>query len=114
MSFSEFERKRIDKIFGEFCRNRVPDGIKDQLRYVYRVENRIVILSESRPRFDRPSVWLTLDFAKFQYIQTRKLWKLYWMRASGKWETYKPHGEDADLSVLLDVMAEDRHGCFFG
>ncbi|MFZ5430428.1 MAG: DUF3024 domain-containing protein [Bacteroidota bacterium] len=31
--------------------------------------------------------------AKARFIASRNIWKVYWMRASGKWETYKPEPE---------------------
>jgi hypothetical protein len=114
MTFSEFELKLIDKLVGEFCRNRVPARIQNQLRYIYRVEGQDVLIAEDRPRWGKPDEWIALDFAKLKYIRKHKIWRLYWKRASGKWELYKPYSESPNLKVLIDTIKQDQHGCFFG
>ena len=105
MASTELELKRIDKLVGAFCQNRVPERARTQLRYSYRVKGQDVILAEE---------WLTLDFAKAKYVISRKLWKLYWMRASGKWELYKPSGEHDWLEGVIETIENDQYGCFFG
>jgi len=114
MAFSEFESKRIDKLVGTFCNTRVPEHARKALQYVYRVDGQDVIIAESRPRWDNPDEWLTLDFAKLKYVKSRKIWKLYWMRANGKWNLYEPCSEAAQVETLVAAINEDRHGCFFG
>lgn len=114
MAFSELEKKRIEKIVGTFCDNRVPARARDQLKVGFRIEGQNIFLFESRPRWDDPSEWMDLDFAKLTYVKSRSAWKLYWMRASGKWNLYKPHGEDNDISKLFNTIDEDSNGCFFG
>ena len=114
MTFSELELKRINKIIGEDLRNRVPPEHRDQLRYEFRIENHNVFLSEVRPRWNQPEEWLAVDFAKLRYIRSQRIWRLYWKRASGKWELYEPKSEDRNLAKLFDAIREDRYGCFFG
>ena len=114
MSFSEIELKYIDKNVGDFCRTRVPAKVQNQLRYKYRVEGQDVLIAEDRPRWDKPDEWLAIDFAKLKYVRKNNIWKLYWKRASGKWELYKPHSEDKDLAKLVTVINNDQYGCFFG
>ena len=114
MAFSELENKRIEKIVGTFCDNRVPDRARDQLKVGFRVEGQTIFVFESRPSWDDPNKWMDHDFVKISYVKSRSIWKLYWMRASGKWNLYKPHGEDKDLGKLINTINEDRNGCFFG
>lgn len=89
MSFSELEFKYIDKYVGDLCRTQVPLKVQNQLRYIYRVEGQDVLIAEDRPRWDKPDEWLAIDFAKLKYIRKSNIWKLYWKRASGKWELYR-------------------------
>jgi len=114
MPFDELELKRIDKLIGERFRNRVPPEIQNKLRNEVRIEGQNVFISEVRPRWDKPDEWLALDFAKLKYIQNQNIWKLYWKRASGKWELYEPKGEAKDLKRLADAIDQDKYGCFFG
>ena len=114
MAFSEIELKKIEKLVGEFCQNRVPKKIQNELRYGYRVEGQSIFVYEDRPRWDKPSEWLAVDFAKLLYIRRQHIWKLYWKRASGKWELYEPKGKSRHLGVLIAAIDEDNWGCFFG
>ena len=114
MVFSELEKKRIEKIVGAFCDNRVPGSVRDQLRNGYRIENQNIFIFESRPRWDAPREWLDLDFAKITYVKSSGIWKLYWKRASGKWNLYEPHKESKKIDDLIATIDEDRYGCFFG
>ncbi len=43
-----------------------------------------------------------------------KEWNLYWMRASGKWELYDPFPESTHLGKIIEIINEDKHGCFHG
>jgi hypothetical protein len=36
------------------------------------------------------------------------------MRASGKWELYEPFPESTYLDKIIEVIKEDKHGCFLG
>jgi len=114
MAFNEIEVKRIDKLVGDFCRKLVPQRLRKEIRYNYRIDGQNVILSEARPRWDNPTEWLSLDFAKLRYNRQQNIWKLYWMRASGKWNIYEPKDEAKNLKILIDAIKRDKFGCFFG
>jgi hypothetical protein len=88
--------------------------MQEHLRYVYRLEGLDIFLAEDRPRWDKPEEWLAVDFAKLKYIRKHRIWHLYWKRASGRWEQYKPYFESPDLEVLIDTIRKDDYGCFFG
>ena len=114
MFFSVLEKKLIVKRVGAFCDTRVPEKARGQLKNGYRIEGQNIVIFESRPRWDQPSEWMNLDYAKLTYVKTRGVWKLYWKRASGKWNLYEPHAESRELSELIETIAEDQYGCFFG
>jgi hypothetical protein len=114
MAFSQLEHKRIEKLVEAFCRGRVPERAKSQLRYIYRIEGQNIFIAEDRPVWNNPDKWMALDFAKLTYVKSRQIWKLYWMRASGKWNRYEPFQEDSRLEKMLAVIGEDQYGCFFG
>jgi len=114
MEFLELDKKRIEKIVGTFCEKRVPERFRDQLKFGYRIENRNIFIFESRPRWNEPSEWLDMDFVKITYAKSRGIWKLYWKRASGKWNQYEPHRDSKNIDGLIAIIDEDRYGCFFG
>jgi len=90
------------------------EEIRKQVDLGYSWDGQIAILFEIRPARGNSGKVLQLPFAKLQYVKTKMAWKLYWMRASGDWEAYKPHHTDADLEALLKVIGLDELNCFFG
>lgn len=114
MAFSEFERHLIEKEVGGFCSRRVPDHLKDKVRLEYDIDNQNVIIYEVRPYWRDPKKHTRAPIAKLTYVKSRNIWKLYWKRASGKWERYEPKESDKVLSVLIQEIDKDPHGCFFG
>ncbi len=53
-------------------------------------------------------------YAKIRYIRTQKVWKLYWQRASGKWEGYDPLSGFSNIDSALKCIEKDLYGCFYG
>ena len=117
MSISEFERRRYEKIMQKFCDEKGPPShIHNKLKWGYQVdpEKQTVIFFEVRPHFQDPDLKIESSIAKAKYIKSQKIWKIYWMRASGKWVSYEPHPLAKTLEEFLDVVKEDGYGCFFG
>jgi hypothetical protein len=114
MSFSEFERQMIKKEVGGLCSRRTPENLKDKLRFEYDIEKQNVIIYEVRPAWNNPEKHTRNPFAKLTYVKSRNIWKLYWKRASGKWERYEPKDSNKVLEVLVQEIDKDPYGCFFG
>lgn len=95
-------------------KNRPPEHIRDKLDIGYSYDGKSIILFEIRPQWNKPTVTLELPYAKIRYIASKKIFKLYWMRASGKWESYEPFPESTHLQKLLDCIDEDAFYCFKG
>ncbi len=116
MAFSEIELKRIDNLVGDLCRRKSPAHIRDQLRFDYDISQHNVHIWEVRPAYNDPNVETRHGVAKFQYIRTKRIWKLYWMRADLKWHGYNPD-PDRVLTTLDEQVAEvehDPYATFFG
>ena len=96
------------------ARKRPPEEIRDQLDMGYKKEGQEIIIFDIRPYYKDPSVKLELPFARTKYVKARNIWKVYWKRASGKWELYEPMPEVNSLSTFLALVEEDEYGCFFG
>lgn len=114
MAFTELELQRIKKQIGGLCTRRTPAQFKDQLRFDYKIENHSVVINEIRPDWRNPAVQISMPFAKLTFVKSKNIWKLYWKRASGKWETYGPKESSKELSTLVKEIEDDRYGCFFG
>lgn len=88
--------------------------IRAQLDFGYSYDGKVVILFEIRPFWDDPKEIQHSEFAKIRYYKSKQEWHLYWMRASGKWELYKPFPKSTHLAKIIDILKADDHGCFFG
>lgn len=99
-----------------FIESRRPadEEIRKQVDLGYSFDGQTAILFEIRPQWSDPTKIMHSPFAKLQYVKSKKIWKLYWMRASGNWESYEPHPTDPDLESILTVIGNDERNCFFG
>lgn len=115
MAFDELELKRIDNSVGELCRKRARPEYRTELEFVYEVEGHSVSIYEVRPDWQDPSKKTKMGVARFRYMRTRREWRLYWMRRDLKWHLYDPEVSiSRQLEPLVDVVANDRSGAFFG
>ena len=99
----------------QFMENRRPPvEIRDQLDLGYSFINNVLIIFEIRSRWNNPTEKHDSPVAKARYITSRNIWKLYWMRASGKWEPYEPKPEVQTIGRLLKIIDEGTFHCFWG
>lgn len=114
MALSEFERERIEKLFGEYCQRKVPPHVRNMLRIEYKIRGGEVKLFECRPRYDDHSVWTELPVARFKKDEKKNTWLLYCADRNSKWHLFKPNGEDKNIEKLLDEVDRDTTGIFWG
>lgn len=88
--------------------------IREKIDIGYSYDGKVIILFEIRPDWLDPKMKVQFEFAKIRYYKSRNEWNLYWMRASGKWESYGPFPKSTHLDKLIETIKEDKHGCFFG
>ncbi|WP_166384696.1 DUF3024 domain-containing protein [Polaribacter sp. 11A2H] len=88
--------------------------IRNQIDIGYLYKANVVCLFEIRPDWQNPNQMQKIEFARIRFYKTKKIWKLYWMRASGKWELYEPFSESTHLGKIIEIIKEDKHGCFYG
>ena len=95
---------------------RPPVEIRHKLDLGFKFEKNTFELFEIRPVWSGtdPNDYQKSNFAKFKYIKSLKIWKLYWMRASGKWELYEPFPQSNNLDKIIDCIEADAYGCFYG
>lgn len=114
MAFTDIDLQRIKKDVGGLCNKRSPAQLRDQLRFEYAIENQSVIIYEIRPAWKMPGEFTRMPLAKLTHVDSRKIWKLFWKRASGKWMAYEPKASAKALSDLVAEIDKDVYGCFFG
>ena len=114
MAFSEIELQRIKKIVGGFCTSSSPAHLRDKLYFDYDLAGQVITLVEVRPQWNDPKIIHRRGFARIRWIKTSKVWRLYWMRATLKWESYEPMKEARHLDAIIKVIENDDYCCFFG
>lgn len=114
------EAKNIDinhaKVESYVKRKRPPKEIRHKLDLGFKFEKSTFEIFEVRPVWSSPDPndYQKSSFVKFSYVKSRKIWKLYWMRASGKWELYKPFPLSKSLDKIIECIDADVNGCFYG
>jgi hypothetical protein len=101
------------KKYVESLRSDDPE-IRAQLDIGYSYDGKVIIIYEIRPVWNDPKKIQQIEFAKIRYYKSRSEWNLYWMRANGKWELYKPFPESTHLDKIIETIEEDKNGCFYG
>jgi hypothetical protein len=114
MTFNELERARIERIVGGFCERRIPEHLKSQIKVFYTVRGNEVKIIESRPTLRSSHLWAETPIARLQYNPQTLEWQLYCMRASGKWQKYSEREPAGRLQSLIDEIAKDPNGIFWG
>ena len=57
MRFSDLEKQRIKKIIGEYCGNKIPQHLQNQVKLFYKIQGYDVKIIETRPHFIYKSEW---------------------------------------------------------
>lgn len=93
---------------------RPPKEIRNQLDIGFIFSNNVLEIFEIRPKWDDESKNIHTPVAKCKYIKTQECWKIYWMRANGKWEAYPPNPETKTILGFFEILKEDKNSCFWG
>lgn len=115
MPFNDLEKKRIENALDKFLAKRRPaPHIRKELDIGYCLTGQSVELVEIRPQWDDPTIIRDRPFAKATYVRTQDCWKVFWMRATLKWQGYEPNATVASIDEFLAVVDRDQYGCFWG
>jgi hypothetical protein len=88
--------------------------IRDKLDYRANINGSDLVIVAVRPAYDDKTQIREHAVAKAKWVQKRKVWRLFWMRADLKWHSYKPMPEAAHIDDIFAEVDRDAHGCFFG
>jgi hypothetical protein len=114
MALSEIERARISKRLGAYCEAHVPMHVRNQVRMGFRISGHDVILFEERPAFHAPREWREFPVAKFTYVGTRKVWRLFCQHRDLRWHQYQRLPAAGDFEILLREVDKDPTAIFWG
>ena len=102
------------KIKNEVEMMRPPLHIRPKLDVGYSFEKYSLELFEIRPDWKDKSVIRKHSFAKAKFIKSQNVWRIYWKRASGKWELYEEEPEVVDVTEFFRIVNEDKLNVFMG
>lgn len=77
MTLPEIELHRVNKLFGQYCEQRIPPHARGQVKMIYQIKGNKVILIESRPHYNDPTKWTKMTIAQFEYDVESIRWSLY-------------------------------------
>lgn len=110
MSLPEIELHRVNRLFSQYCEQRIPLDARDQIKLLYRIEGNKVILVESRPYYDDPAKWTEMPIAQFEYNESSKSWSLFGYNRNSRRVPYSK----GNLEKLLQYVNKDLTGIFWG
>ena len=93
---------------------RPPKELRDKIDISYRIKGQSVTIFEIRPHWDEPEKLQEIEVAKTTFVAAKNQWKVYWMRASLKWENYPPNPIVTEIQDFFDIVQKDEKSCFFG
>jgi len=95
-------------------RNRPPEEIRNELDLGYKIENQSIIIYEVRPHWVIEGEKIEQDVAKATWVEAQKCWKIFWLRANLKWQSYEPAPKVKTIEEFLEVVENDEYCCFWG
>ncbi|MBD3584042.1 DUF3024 domain-containing protein [Flavobacterium selenitireducens] len=90
------------------------EEIRSQLDIGYKVDGQNVIIFEIRPSWTNPKEKAEYYVAKAAFVKKENTWKIFWLMSDLKWHNYKPLPRVKSLKEFVDVVKEDKLGCFWG
>lgn len=114
MKLSEFEIKRVQQLFDNYCDERIPILLQGKLKLEYRIRGDEVILYESRVHYKQVDIWYSTTIARFLKDGEQNMWHLFSADRNDDWLAYQPYPHDRNIEQLLGVVTEDATGIFWG
>lgn len=114
MALSLSQNELAEKQIKDYCKNKIPQDIQDQISMKYIIKANTIILIESRPKWNDKTVWTNLEIAKMKFDIKLKKWKLYYPRSNNKWYLYEDLKEKLEIKSLLQEIDKDPLCVFWG
>jgi hypothetical protein len=100
----------------EFCEQRTPTDLRDQLRLECSTRGNAITIVERRapwnPAFGTD--WTTSAIAQLRWDTAQGTWALYWRGSDERWHEYEGIGTHRETTPLLDEIDADPTGIFWG
>jgi hypothetical protein len=99
-----------------WCRARVPERVRDEVRVEADVAERHLTIVECRApwRADFGPEWTRFRIARLRYSKATRLWSLYWRDRKLKFHEYDRLPASASVDELLAEVDRDPTAIFWG
>lgn len=108
----ELDVARVER----WCRGRVPEQVRDQVRVEVDVADRHLTIVECRPPWlpEAGSEWTRLPVARLRYTKGTGQWSLYWRDRNLRFHLHDLVPVTAQVEDLLNEVERDPTGIFWG
>src|SRR5947207_2448137 len=114
MPLPDFELRAALKAVGALVeKRRPPPSVREKLDIRADITGSEVLIFTVRADFRDTSKKRDIPVARIRWFNSRKIWRLFWMRSNLKWQAYEPYPEASKIATHLRTVDEDYHGCFF-
>ena len=91
----------------------MPQHIRDQLSYYWKVRGNQITLFERRPTWrGKPGEFTDLAFARFQFDPASHHWVLKWSDRNGRFHPYEGLESERSVERLVEEVDSDPTGIF--
>jgi Protein of unknown function (DUF3024) len=99
-----------------WCRTRVPEHARHQVRIECEVSGRDLTVVERHPPWppEAGPEWMRTPVARLRYVRSRRVWRLYWIDSDDRWHEYPELPFAPDVADLLAELEEDPTALFWG
>jgi len=115
MEFTEFDKTWVENAVEAVLGKRRPSsnaGKEGNLGY--RITGQSIEVFVIRPSFRDEKVLHEIPIAKGTFIESKKVWKLFWYKSDLRWHRYNPMPSAQTIEELLAEIDADRYACFWG
>jgi Flp pilus assembly CpaF family ATPase len=115
MAFTQEELEQYRKIVNAYIeKRRPPMHLRHQADLSFRIKNQSIEIFDIRPRLDDPLKTVEIPIAKTTWVNTQKVWRIFWHRADMRWHRYAPLPQVKTLEEFIDAVEADEYACFYG
>jgi hypothetical protein len=100
----------------QWCRARVPEHLRGEVRVEVDVADRHLTIVECRPpwRADIGPEWSRFPIARLRHVKATRLWSLYWRDRNLRFHEYDLAPATATVEELLAEIDRDPTAIFWG
>ena len=115
MSLPPLVKTLAEKKISEFCKKKIPERARHQVRLSYKFRgNSVTIFEERAPWRADLKEWTSMAIAQMRYEEKTGKWTLYCADRNDKWHEYYDIEPTKNIGDLLNEIDEDPTGIFWG